>query len=144
MVGEVGDGACLLRTIARRGFGNPDLHLQVRHEIISNIAQHPQQHLLHISNVFGGELVQTLGSAPRTYHSLRDLLYIISHLNAYAGYVEIAHAENLYTVAINVTFSASALPPFPVNPNHLHILYQPYSTYSLFYALPTTRHHFKF
>ena len=39
IVDEVGDGACLLRTIARRVFGNPELHPQVRTEIVSNIAQ---------------------------------------------------------------------------------------------------------
>ena len=34
---------------------------------------------------------------------------------------------NLFSITMNITFSGSALPPFPINPNNLHILYQPNS-----------------
>ena len=36
IVDEVGDGACLLRTIARRALGDPSLHAQVRQQIVSH------------------------------------------------------------------------------------------------------------
>ena len=34
---EVGDGACLLRTLARRALVDPKLHGQVRHAIVNHI-----------------------------------------------------------------------------------------------------------
>ena len=103
IVDEVGDGACLLRTIARRVFGKPELHPQVRSEIVSHIAQNSQQYSMHISSGFGNEPIHILGSAPRTHHNLQDYLQILSHPNAYAGYIEIAAAIQLYIIAINIT-----------------------------------------
>ena len=99
IVDEVGDRACLSRTIARRVFGNPELHPQVRSEIVSNIAQNSQQHIMHISSGFGNERIHILGSAPRAYHNLQDCLQIMSHPNAYAGYIEIAAAIQIYNIA---------------------------------------------
>ena len=122
IVDEVGDGACLLRTIARRVFGNPELHPQVRSEIVSHIAQNSQPYIMHISNGFGNEPIHILGNAPRTYHNLQDCLQIMLHPNTYAGYIEIAAAIQLYNIAINITFSESSLPSFPIHPSHLHRL----------------------
>ena len=68
-----------------------------------------------------------LNSSPRTYHNLEDYLQIMSHPNAYAGYIENATPIQLYNIAINITFSGSSLPSFPINSSHLHILYQPNS-----------------
>ena len=127
IVDEVGDVACLLRTIARQVFGNPELHPQVRSEIVLHIEQNSQQYIMHISNGFGNEPIHMLGSVPRTYHNLQDYLQIMSRPNAYAGYINIAAAIPLYNIAINITFSGSSLPSFPINPSHLHILYQPNS-----------------
>ena len=127
IVDEVGDGAFILRTIARRVFGNPELHPQVRSEIVSYSAQNSQQYIMHTSNGFRNEPIHILGSAPRTYHNLQHYLQVMSHPNAFAGYIEIAAAIQLYNIAINITFSGSSLPPFPLNPSHLHILYQPIS-----------------
>lgn len=63
----------------------------------------------------------------RAFHRRQDHLRVISHPNAYAGYMEGVAAVGLYNVDINITFSAPPLPPFPMNSNHLHILYEPNS-----------------
>ena len=127
IVDEVGDGACLLITIARRVFGHPELYPQIRSKIVSHIAQNSQFYIMHISNGFGNELIHILGSAPRTHHSLQDYLRIMSHTNAFAGYIEVAAAIQLFNIYINITFSGSSLPSFPKNISQKHILYQPNS-----------------
>ena len=64
---------------------------------------------MHISNGFGNEPIHILGSAPRTYHNLEDYLNIKSHPNAYVGYIELTAPIQLYSIAINITFSGSSL-----------------------------------
>ena len=40
IVNEVGDGACLLRCIARKVFGDPERHVNIRENILQYITQH--------------------------------------------------------------------------------------------------------
>ena len=50
---KVGEGACLLKTTARRVLGNPALHPQAQQDSVSHGAQHRQQHMIHISTASG-------------------------------------------------------------------------------------------
>ena len=76
IIDEIGDGACLLRTIARHVFGDPESHLQVRQQIVSHIHTHAHDFLLHIGDGFGNEHIHIQGSQPRMYHSLQELSLI--------------------------------------------------------------------
>lgn len=139
IVDEVGDGACLLRTIARKVFGDPECHPQVRQQIVSHIASNPDDYIQHIANGFGDDSIQILGSAPRSYHSLEQYLQIMALPTAYAGYNEIAVASHIYGVTIEVRTAGTSFPPppFPPQPNLLNVLWHPnsghYSTLSPYY-----------
>ncbi|CAM9908664.1 unnamed protein product, partial [Scytosiphon promiscuus] len=92
IVDEVGDGACLLRTIARKVFRTPASHPIVRQQIVSHIQSNSNDFFMHISDGFGDEQTRIQGSAPRTYHSIDEYLSIMALPSAYAGYIEIAAA----------------------------------------------------
>ena len=55
IIDEIRDGACLLRTIARHVFGDPESHLQVRQQIVSHIHTHAHDFFMHIGDGFGNE-----------------------------------------------------------------------------------------
>ena len=85
--------------------------------------------MLHILNGFHNEQFHILGQPPRYYHSLQEYLNM-SHPNSYAGYIEIAAAQQLYGLTINIIFAVSATfstPPDPPLNNHMHVLYHPHS-----------------
>ncbi|CAN0164444.1 unnamed protein product, partial [Scytosiphon promiscuus] len=110
IIDEVGDGACLLRAIARRALNNPNLHHIVRQQIVSHIHDNQDQFYLHVSNGFGNDQIQVLGSGPRLYNMFQQYLQIMSLPPAYAGNIEIAAASNLYGLTIEVVVGGT---PFP-------------------------------
>ncbi|CAN0069330.1 unnamed protein product, partial [Hapterophycus canaliculatus] len=110
IIDEVGDGACRLRAIARRALNNPNLHQIVRQQIVAHINNNPDQFFLHVSNGFGNDQIQVLGSGPRLYHTFQEYLQIMSLPSAYAGYIEIAAASSLYNLTIEVIVHGT---PFP-------------------------------
>ncbi|CAM9437912.1 unnamed protein product, partial [Laminaria digitata] len=59
IIDEIGDVACLLRTISRSVFHDPELHFQVRQQIVSHIFQN-NEYFLHISNGFNNEQIHIL------------------------------------------------------------------------------------
>ncbi|CAN0079745.1 unnamed protein product, partial [Laminaria digitata] len=97
IIDEIADGACLLRTISRSVF-----HFQARQQIVSHIYQNNEYFFLHISNGFNSEQIHILGLPPRYYSSLQEYLDIMSHPNSYAGYIEIAAAQQIYNISITV------------------------------------------
>ena len=66
-----------------------------------------------------------------------DYLNIMSHPNSYAGYIEIAAAQHLYHIIINVVVSGTVLPPTPNPPvnNLLYVKYDP-QCHALFHPRP--------
>ena len=139
IVDEIGDGACLLRTISRRVFHNPEHHPQVRQQIVSHILGNAQHFLMHIADGFGSEQIRIQGSPPRMYHSLHEYLDIMSLPTAYAGYIEIAAAQRIYDINIEVVVAGNILPPPPQPPaqNTLHVLFNPHSLhYSTLRTVP--------
>ena len=69
---------------------------------------------------------------------VQDYLEIMSHLNSYAGYIEIVTAQQLYNIYTNVIIAGTpVLPPIPSPPlnNSLFFIYHPhamhYSTLAL-------------
>ncbi|CAM9869448.1 unnamed protein product, partial [Laminaria digitata] len=102
-IDEIDDGACLLRTISRSVFHDPEqIHFQVRQQIVSHIYQNTEYFFLHIPNGFNSEQIYILGLPPRCYSSLQEYLEIMSHPNSYAGYIEIAAAQQIYNISITV------------------------------------------
>lgn len=69
---EIGDGACGFRAIARRFLGDPELHLQARHQIVLYLAHNSQDDNLHIHDGINTELLYCSGSPPSTYSSYDD------------------------------------------------------------------------
>ena len=69
------------------------------------------------------------GSQPRMYHSLQEYLQIMSLPSAYAGYIEIAAAQQLYGLNIVVVIAGNAFPAPPQQPpqHTLHVLFHPHS-----------------
>ena len=86
--------------------------------------------MLHTSNVFHNQQIHFLGQPSRYYHSLQEYLDIMSHPYSYAGYIEIATAQQLYGLTINIIFAGSvtfSAPPDPPLNNHMHASYHPHS-----------------
>ena len=133
IVDEVGDGACLLRTIARKVFGDPEYHHQVRQQIVSHIHANQDYFFLHIQNGFGNEPIHVQGSSPQIYHSVQQYLQIMALPTAYAGYIEIAAAEILYGVTIEVRVAGTNYPP-PADPHQPNILTVLFHANSLHYC----------
>lgn len=130
IIDEIGDGACLLRTIARKALGDPQRHTQVRQQIVSHIASNPSSFIQHVENGFGDDTIRVQGSASRTYHALQEYLQIMALPTAYAGYIEIAAAQQLYALDIEVRIAGTSFPPppsEPLPPNVLNVLFHPQS-----------------
>ena len=83
---------------------------------------------LHVCNGFNNQQIHIFGHSPRFYNSLQEYVDIMSHPSSYAGYIEIAAAQQLYNITINVVVAGTAaLPslPYPPIPNNLPVLYHP-------------------
>ena len=99
-------------------FGNPaEFRPQVRREIISHSAQHPQQYMTrtHSRRLRAGtSRLRPLGNAPRAYRGLQDWYFQIVSSTSQV-------LKNMYNISI--TFPGSALlPPLPLHADHLHVL----------------------
>ena len=113
IVNEVGDGACLLRCIARKFFGDPERHLTVRENILQYSAQHLHDPLNNpglsfhdaISFGVGIEPVQILNAPSTLYASVHHYLELMTNYHAHAGYLEIVAAQLIYNINISVTIS---------------------------------------
>ena len=110
---EVGDGACLLRTIARRVYGTAEQHADVREGLIGLILDTIGMFFIDIENEFGTERIHVLGQQPKIYHSV--LNQILAHPSAYyAGHLETAAANRLH--GINVIYDKVADSPLAAIP----------------------------
>ena len=99
----------------------------------------PNRFLMHIADGFGSEQIRIQGSPPRMYHSLHEYLDIMSLPTAYTGYIEIAAAQQIYNINIEVVVAGNILPPPPQPPaqNTLHVLFNPHSLhYSTLRTVP--------
>ena len=67
----------------------------------------PNRFLMHIADGFGNEQIRIQGSPPRMYHSLHEYLDIMSLPTAYAGYIEIAAAQQIYNIKIEVVVAGN-------------------------------------
>ena len=134
IVNEVGDGACLLRCIARKVFDDPERHLTVRENILQYIAQHLHDPLnnsglsFHDAIFFGVgiEPVQILNAPPTSYTSVHHYLELMTNPHAYAGYLEIVAAQLVYNINISISISGQPvqLSP-PSNQSTCNIMYFP-------------------
>ena len=97
--------------VSRHVFHAPEQHFLVRQQIVSYISQNIDIFFLHVSNGFNNEHIHKLGHPPRYYNIFQEYLHIISHRNSYAGYIEIAAAQQLYNIAINVVVAGTAVLP---------------------------------
>ena len=120
----------LTRALSRRVLNHPQQHSQVKHQIVSHISPNNDLFMFHISNGFHNEQIHILEQPPRYHHSLQEYLDKMSHPNSYAGHAEIAAAQQLYGLAINIIITDSATfstPPDPPFNDHMHVLYHPHS-----------------
>ena len=131
IVNEIGDGACLLRCIARRVFNNPEQHFLVRTQLL----QHISTNLHHIipgsgNNSFyqsiaagiNNEFIQIHGSPQLQYTSVQHYLQLMAHPAAYGTHNEIIAANHLYNLDIRITFLGHPYPQ-PPTANQLDVLY---------------------
>jgi len=83
----------------------------------------------HPLSEIGNEHIHIQGSQPRMYHSFQEYLQIMSLPSAYAGYIEIAAAQQLYGLNIVVVIAGNAFPAPPQQPpqHTLHVLFHPHS-----------------
>ena len=121
IVNELGDGACLLRCISRKDFGDPEQHATIR----ANILQYLRDHLhdthrneelsFHDAIYFGIgiEHVQILNAPPTLYSSAQHYVELMANPCAYAGYIEIVAAQLIYNINISVSISGQPYPPPP-------------------------------
>ena len=103
-----------------------------RQQIVSHILGNAQHFLMHIADGFGSEQIRIQGSPPRMYSSLHEYFDIMSLPTAYAGYIEIAAAQQIYNINIEVVVAGNILPPPPQPPpqNTLHVLFNPHSLHN--------------
>ncbi|CAM9650676.1 unnamed protein product [Pylaiella littoralis] len=133
---EVGDGACGFRAIARHFLGDPELHLQARHQIVLYLAHNSQDVNLHIHDGINTELLYCSDSPPSTYSSYGDYLSRMSMPTTYMGQPEITAAIAVYGTPFIPHFQSSTLPhPAIANLNELHLRFTPasrhYDTFTL-------------
>ena len=85
IVNEIGDGACLLRCIARHVFNNPLFHFIVRHQRLNHMSQHMYdntpgsgRNTFHQTITTGvNEEYITISGSPET-HQHYDIAFIIT------------------------------------------------------------------
>ena len=88
---------------------------------------------MHITDGFGSEQIRIQGSPPRMHHSFHEYLDIMSLPTAYAGYIEIAAAQQIYTSNINIEVVAAG----NILPSRRHKThYMSSSVHTLFTILP--------
>lgn len=109
---EVGDGACGFRAIARHFLGNPDLHLQIREQVVQYISQNrDDSDLLRTYEGIGIEVLYASGLQPSTYNSYDDYLARMSLPYTYMGQPELTAVSAIFGKEIHVHFDHSTLPP---------------------------------
>ena len=107
---EVGDGLCGFRSLSRHILGIPDLHAQIRNEVVQYLDQHRENQDFNISTGIDTENIYVLGQSPRTYKCCDDYLQIMSYSTTFMGQPEIIAAGLLYAKTIQVISTGSALP----------------------------------
>lgn len=131
VINEIGDGACLLRCIARRVLNNANMHTIVRSQILQHISDHLHDPIpgsggltMHtaISAGINSEHLRTAGCPDQTYSSVQHYLQLMAHPYAYATYVESTAAEQLYNINIRVTHAGQPFPN-PPSPNTCDVIY---------------------
>ena len=113
IVNEVGDGACLLRCIARKVFHYPGRHFTVRENILQHIAQRLHNPFNNsgfsfddaISFGVGIEPVQILNAPPTSYTSIHHYLELMTNPHARAGYLKFVAAQLVNNINISVATS---------------------------------------
>lgn len=85
---------------------------------------------MYISTRSNSEQVHILGHQSRYYSSLQKYLQIMPLPNSYAGYIEIAAAQQIFNISIAVVIAGTAsFPPVPNPPlnNSLYVVYHPHA-----------------
>lgn len=119
---EIGDGSCGFRALARRFFGDAELHLQARRQIVQYLRNNRDNNDLHIYDGIGTELLHCLDLQPTTYTSYDDYLQKMSMPGTYIGQPEITAAISVFGCPISVHFHYSTLPhPHLFDPNELYL-----------------------
>lgn len=109
---EIGDGSCGFRALARRIFGHPDMHIQVRQDVVQYLSgsrAHPNFQMA-ISAGIGLEHIYILGAAPVLYPSYDHYLQIMSPPSTYMREPEIVAARLKYERQIEVTVAGTPMP----------------------------------
>ena len=69
---EIGDGACGFRAIARHFLGDPELHYQIRQQLVQYMSENRHNNDLRIYEGINVELLYGSGMQPFTNHSYDD------------------------------------------------------------------------
>ena len=93
---EIGDGACGFRAIARHFLGDPELHYQIRQQLVQYMSENRHNNDLHIYEGINVELLYGSGMQPFTYHSYDDYLTKMSAPYTYMGQPEMTAVSAFY------------------------------------------------
>ena len=93
---EIGDGACGFRAIARHFLGDPELHYQIRQQLVQYMSENRHNNDLRIYEGINVELLYGSGMQPFTYHSYDDYLAKMSSLYTYMGQPDITAVSAFY------------------------------------------------
>ena len=112
VVNEVGDGACLLRCMARKVHGDPDKHFVTRQQILQHIRDHLHDPIplfgMSFDHVISGgilsESVAARGQPDTLFDSVGHYLNLMCNAYAYGTHVEIFAATHLFNIDISVTY----------------------------------------
>ncbi len=141
---EIGDGACGFRAIARHVLGDPELHLQVRQQVVQYMSDNRHHDQLGINEGINMEYLYDSRMSPSTYHSYDDYLIRMSSPHAYMGEPEIAAARAVYGKQIHVHLADSTLPaPEFATTDEIHLRFtapsRHYDTYQLIVPDPASQ-----
>ena len=108
---EIGDGACGFRAIARHFLGDPELHHQIRQQLVQYMSENRHNNDLRIYEGINVELLYASGIQPFTYDSYDDYLAKMSSPYTYMGQPEITAVSAFYGKEVHLHFDQTTLPP---------------------------------
>ncbi|CAN0482926.1 unnamed protein product, partial [Laminaria digitata] len=96
--------SCGFRALARRNLGHPDLHLQVRRDVVQYLSDNRARASFQMAISAGTSLehLHILGSTPQLYTSYDHYLQLISFPSTYMGEPEVVAARLKYQREIHI------------------------------------------
>lgn len=137
----IGDGACGFRALARHFLGDPELHFQIRQQVVQYMSENRDNSDLRIYEGIGIEILYRSGMQPCRYFSYDDYLAMMPLPHTYMGQPQLTAATAIYAKQVRVHFDNSTLPsPLFATTDDIHLRFSAasrnYDTFKLIISTP--------